>query len=565
MLGKTFLLLSVLAAACSGGVDEQAPEIVRPVTAVTIEDATPPLPGQLTGLAQPYREEQVGFEVGGRVALVRDIGLEVVGPTLDAAGAVLAEGDANAWQDSTRYELALEAAQLAYESSRKELEAQVVEVETVAQSQLDQARAEEAVAQEEINRASADEELARRELERQRQLLADGVVSESAFDKAQRDHDGSVASLEAARNTLTAAQAAVSGAEDRIELLKAQIEKTRAILKEHENGIAEAQTNLDDCTLLAPFSGRITERHVGRGGFVGAGSPVVTLTMMDPIEVVVMASAEDSRRLVAGDQVVVRPRDLARFSDQDALYGVVFDKAEVADSATRTFKIEVILRNVRRQPYQDVAGTSAAAIDRVMPVLAREAGGGGPLYVHPTSILRRDGAVSVLRLPGVKMGVPRERDLQGILEPEEVPVTLVEEFFTIAQSFQRIADGSGLEAGDIVIADPRGEHLDGAVMSEYEWAVRPGDIIPVAFDLGDAPRGFYVPSEAIATLNGETSVFVVGDDGRAKRVPVSVHETVGLQRRIEGEGLASGVRVVLDGVHYVVGGERVRVVTRLGN
>ena len=81
--------LAPLFCACSGSGDAPPPEVVRPVTVVVLEQSAPELSGRLTGLAEPYRQDEVGFEVSGRVALVRDVGLEVEGPILDAAGGLV--------------------------------------------------------------------------------------------------------------------------------------------------------------------------------------------------------------------------------------------------------------------------------------------------------------------------------------------------------------------------------------------------------------------------------------------------------------------------------------------
>lgn len=558
-------LLTLLAAGCGGQADDSPPEVVRPVTVIVLEEAAPEIAGRLTGLAEPYREETLGFEVSGRVAFVEDVGRPARGPTLDADGAIVEAGDVLALLDATRYQQAFEAAVLARESTQKDLEAQQVEVTTVAQSELEEARAGQAIAEEDINAAVANQELARANLDRLTGLLDQGVVSQADYDSAKRDQDSAKASLEAERSALLAAKAAVSQAEDSIEVKGAQIERTRAVLAEYEIRIEQARTDLDDCILYAPYPGRITERHMGLGGYVQPGSPVVTLTMMDPIKVVVMATAEDSRRLPAGSQAAVFPKDLTSFADGDVMYGIIAQRAEVADSATRTFKVEVLLRNLRRRPYVETEGSSVAVVDRILPVVTREEGAGSSLFVHPRCVLNADDGEVVLRILGVKLGAPSSGALTGVFHPEAVPIERLEEFFTLRYSFQRIVDGSGLQTGDILVADPRPEHLSGAAVAGSEWAIRPGDIVPVSFELGDAPRGFYVPVEAIATLNGATSVFVIGDDDRAQRLPVRVHETVGLRRRIEADGLQGGARIVLDGVHYITDGVRVRVVSRLGS
>ena len=558
-------LISLLVS-CGGSEGPDPEPATVPVTVITLQRESPALAGRLAGLAEPYRAEAVGFEVAGRVDFVSDVGMELAGPTLAGDGRVLEEGELIARLDSQRYAQALESARLAVESGRRRLEAQQLEVDTVARSQLAQATAEQQVALEDVNRAQADADFARTELTRQSQLLAEGVVAQAEVDRAQRDLDSATAALEAARSGLIAAEAAVAQAEDNIRLQEAAAEQIRAEIAEQEQRVVQAETDLDDCRLSAPFTGRITERHVGRGAYATQGSPVVTLTMMDPIKVVLMLSAEKSRRVLPGTQAQIFPRNLESFTGEEALYGVVFEKAEVADTETRTFRVEVIARNVRRSPYVSRGdGGQAAAIDRVMPVLTREAGAEGALFVHPRCFLEEDGRSFVLRIPGVKLGLESTADLRGIIQPEKLPVTPEAEFFTMRMSFQKVSSSASLKAGDVLIMDPRPEQLGGAAMAGYDWAIRPGDLVPVVLEVGSAPEGFYVPVEAIATLNGEASVFVVGEDGRARQVTVSLHESQGLARRIEGPDLTDGARIVLEGIHYVQDGDLVRVVTALGS
>ena len=52
----------------------------------------------------------------------------------------------------------------------------------------------------------------------------------------------------------------------------------------------------------------ITALQVVQGAVVEAGSPVVTLTLMDPIQVAVEVSAEDERSIRDGDRAVLLPR-----------------------------------------------------------------------------------------------------------------------------------------------------------------------------------------------------------------------------------------------------------------
>ena len=82
--------------------------------------------------------------------------------------------------------------------------------------------------------------------------------------------------------------------------------------------------------------------------------------------------------------------------------------------------------------------------------------------------------------------------------------------------------------------------------------------MPVHFALSATRRGYYVPINAITLVDGKHVVFVV-EDGSAVARPVSVHETFQELRRIEGEGLGDGARVIVGGVHYVSDGQPVTI------
>jgi multidrug efflux pump subunit AcrA (membrane-fusion protein) len=149
---------------------------------------------------------------------------------------------------------------------------------------------------------------------------------------------------------------------------------------------------------------------------------------------------------------------------------------------------------------------------------------------------------------------------------EKVRVVPTGEIFPIGRwFFQRLEDTGGLGEGDPLILVPPGtaapdeRYGGGVVVAGATWALRPGELVPVNFVLDKIPTGFYVPMNAIRELNGAHSVFVVRD-GAARRLPVTVHETFHDLRRIEGEGLAAGDAIVVEGAHYIGDGDAVRIV-----
>ncbi|MEQ8765715.1 MAG: efflux RND transporter periplasmic adaptor subunit [Planctomycetota bacterium] len=571
------LLLLGLITACSPGDTEKRQEAATPVTTRILETFTPGLASRITGVAEPYRQSEVGFEVTGRVEYVLDIGEEVRGTILDESGervlgpdgAPVEAGDVLAVLDSTRYRQAQEAIELQLASQRLGLEAQQIELEQVVRPDLDSARAKQRAAQLEIESAereveAADSafELAQSTLERYRQLLTEGVIqqaqldeSQNTFNKAQATRSQARTLVSAKRSTEESAAATVARSLGAIKLKEAQIEQTRARVAELTLSLRQATTNLEDCVLRAPFDGRITATHVSRGAIVAAGTPVVTLTLLDPIKISVSVSAENDRKLPVGSVVRILPPGLPPdVTPEGHVIGTVRTKSEVADASTRTFRLDIMVRNIRRGPGQDSA---PFPVDGFLPVIEEHAFEPGPLFVHPDCVAE-DG--TVLRLPGLNA---RERAAtlpQGTVMPERVPVVLGEDYFNVIQwPFRRLADPGSLRAFDLLIVSPREEHERGVSMVRPEWVIRPGELIPVILELGAAPPGYYVPVHAIRERNGATSVFLV-EKGRAHEAAVAVHEPYRDLRRITGSELKDGAAIIEKGAHFVMDGQPVRVI-----
>ena len=143
--------------------------------------------------------------------------------------------------------------------------------------------------------------------------------------------------------------------------------------------------------------------------------------------------------------------------------------------------------------------------------------------------------------------------------PEKVSVVLGNQYTTIVNwNFRSIINAGDLKEGDFLIVGARPEYLNGVAIGRPEWLFRPGDLIPVQFNLSAAPRGFYVPIKAITLADEGVAVFVI-EDGRAVSKSVSVHETFHDLRRIEGDGIGPGTKLIIDGVHYISDGQPVHV------
>ena len=492
--------------ACTEGPAGDTPTMkARPVTVLQLEERDFFRETRLTGFVSLYREEKVGFEVAGRVLAVLDLGKEVEGPAFDEDGKQVRPGDVIGRQDDTRYRLKVEALQARLSAARHRLEA-----------------------------IEAALKLARQTLDRQKQIFEEGAGMQQSVDDAQSNFDSKLA-------------------------LKAQRE---AVVRQIKEDLMLAREDLADTTLRAPFSGRITRIHVSQGAVIEAGTPVVTLSLMDPIQVQVEVSADVDRAIQTGDRAVLYPKDPLNPDGKRAQVNViVYEKGGVADPDKRTFRIDLIARNERRLIHQiDPETKGLPVVMDWLPVVRRYQGEEGPLFVHTDAVYREDGKSYVLRLPGVSFHPGARRSAVGKHVPDKVEIILGDEYITVIKwNFRSLRASGDLREGDFLVISPKKEHLDGLVIGRPQWLLRPGDLVPVRFLLHAIPRGLYMPVNAITMVDGKHVVFVV-EDKKARKRQVTVHETFRELRRIKGEGIRPGTQVIVSGVHYVSDGQPVTIV-----
>lgn len=498
-----FFSALVMITGCNSDSTIDATMPTRAVTVMELTERTFPRERTLTGVVNLYREEEIGFEIDGRVTAVLNEGLEVRGPIFSEQGELIRQGDPIAAMEGSRYGSRVGALQAQLDAARRDVQA-----------------------------VEAQVRLARQTLERQETVLAKGAGIEQAVDDAQSAFDQAVAQLAARRAD--------------IEQITQQLEA--------------ATEDLGDAVLLAPFSGRITKVHISEGAVVEAGFPVVTLTLMDPVRIQVEVSADDERDIETGDRAVIFPKDPLHNGDRVPVNAIVFEKSSVADPALRTFRIDMIARNQRRHADQlDPKLAGLPIINDYLPAVREYQGEEGPLFVPIDSILAEGEETFVLRLPGVSFHAGAERSAVGKHMPEKIRVILGDEYLSVVNwNFRSVESSGNLAEGDFLILNPQPNYIKGVAGGRPQWLLRPRDLVPARFTLSPTTPGFYVPNRAITLLRDGQAVFVV-QDGVARALPVSLHDTFEELGRIEGEGLGTGSKVIVGGLQYVSDGQPVDI------
>ena len=136
---------------------------------------------------------------------------------------------------------------------------------------------------ERLKKMSRSRQLAKEEFERLKALLEiDQVGTKSGVD-AKEQVFNSVADQE---DKLSQALA----------LYPLQIAETKSALEAAKARLSFAQTNLNRCTVKAPFTGRVKEVNVEVGQYVAAGQNLITLADDSVLEIQVSIDSRDARR-----------------------------------------------------------------------------------------------------------------------------------------------------------------------------------------------------------------------------------------------------------------------------
>lgn len=120
---------------------------------------------------------------------------------------------------------------------------------------------------------------------------------------------------------------------------KTNTSATAALLDAARAAVVRIDTEIAQTRVLAPFDGVIEYRHAEIGAFVQAGDPIALLIDEDPFLVVAHVSERDVARVKKG--MTAR----ATLISGREVEGKVRFIATVADSETRTFRVEVEVPN----------------------------------------------------------------------------------------------------------------------------------------------------------------------------------------------------------------------------
>ncbi|WP_149494698.1 HlyD family efflux transporter periplasmic adaptor subunit [Roseiconus lacunae] len=553
--GLRWAFVGILAfCGCSKSEPDLPPKSPRPVTAMEVTKFVPENSFTVSGSVTSWKTEQIGFEVRGRVMWVLEPGRNIEGRTVDVDGTIIQEGTPLAALDPEQYEVAVDSAQASLEAAQ--LDSQVI-AERISES-----------IPADIRSAEADLKLAKNEFDRIAQLRKSNAASISEYEDAANR----IATEEARLDRLKA-----SSSQAKVELKAAE-----ARVKAAKQTLRNAQRDLENTVLYGSYPGQISEVDVVPGSVVSAGAPVLTLQMINPIKVEIEVSAEQSRSLERRRQLSVS--FVMPDGEPAERNAMVYNVSPSADPSTRTFSVSLLIMNEQyRSPLSQIPGGEAyARTEDIWPMKLNKIIGAPEniLLVEENSIDHDDSGDYVWVATNARFG---ER-LQEVTKVRRHYITVLDAkipflgnwvfrpviFNTVDSTDSPTVNQESLIIGELEFPAGDRNRWDGesvVVDGGPHWMLRPGDLANASLSDGKPKLGYYIPVEAIYQESGRTYVFVV-EDGRAKKTEVRTElpdnldtgSLVLIESTDQGD-FPDGTQIVVGGVHFLMDGERVNVIT----
>ncbi len=177
------------------------------------------------------------------------------------------------------------------------------------------------------------------ELGRERELLAQGAVS-------QREYEDEAAQAQAARSAYRASQDALNSARTRIGDAHATVERAQAQAQSASATAQSRGTMASYTTIVVPNDSVVMKRLVDPGVYVQVGTPVLQVAVVDRLRVQAQVAQRDLSSVHIGTPIVVT------LDSGASLHGAVSSISPVVDPQTHTATVEAIVSNAgdRYQP-----------------------------------------------------------------------------------------------------------------------------------------------------------------------------------------------------------------------
>ena len=224
---------------------------------------------RLSGTLIAKEEALISFEVGGNIQSLQY-----------EEGQYVNVGDVLANLDARDYQLQLEKANAAIQSSNASISAAEASLEEATNGARSQERTQ---AKLNVDRAEEVYKNATTDYERMKKLFEAGAISAQALEGAKLNYINAGNCYESAKLAYSLMEEGIRPEKEK--QIKAGVNQAHAGLLNAQVSKEQAQLALSKTSLKAPFSGVITAKLASAGQLVGPGAPVYKLSQIDTLKV----------------------------------------------------------------------------------------------------------------------------------------------------------------------------------------------------------------------------------------------------------------------------------------
>ncbi len=314
---------------------------------------------------------------------------------------------------------------------------QAVELQKVADKELQEAREQEKRYQADFNRAQEKHD-------RTVRLVQSGSLNRELAEETKNQ-------LEAARSAWQAARAAIETKQARLTAAAADLELAKSRIRVADAEVKRLAVLVGYGIIRAPFDGIVTRRYLDRGAMVkDTATPLVAVMRTDIVRVLldipqkhvpqINTTLQNPNPDGKGDAVVLTVPELKNEVAKGEFPGNITRKATALDPMTRTMRAEVHLENkavkngkVIRPLRPGMVGIARVVLDEGQYVMT----------VPSTALVRMGNSIYVYHVAEAS-GKP----LKGVVKREEVELGL--------DDGRRVEIRSGLRGNELVIIKGNG-------------------------------------------------------------------------------------------------------------
>ncbi|MDD5596816.1 MAG: hypothetical protein PHV82_02660 [Victivallaceae bacterium] len=288
--------------------------------------------------------------------------------------------------------------------------------------------------------------------------------------------------------------------------------------------LLEAQTNLENMTLNAPFSGVIEKVFASAGSSLCDDQPVLVLSVFDPMSVKVELHDVVTDLLCVNDQYLVYPTGFPRPEPGWLKTEEIF---------TSYMELSVKNRLIPKRKLSPDEQKLPRIYSRMRVIETRD-----KLWV-PASALKKDKEGTFLWV------ISQSADCRK-LKTGKVRVK-TENMFIQKRSaqYQAVETANGLKASDIVAVRTGDNLLDGglAVMYDSCWLFQPDEKVWVSIP-HLTEHMYTVPNDSIKTFRERSFLLVIDNSGHVAPIEVFVYDRSGQNAEIIAKNLKTEMKII---------------------